>query len=331
MKRILFAVFAVLLFAGFGTVSAQKNNSKLKFHFATLEEGQKIISASDGFTQSLHKFDLISRLQEQGMQPTEENYRKLGKKSVLAWTEAEKKDINEAAAYLQHYIDSCGYVLPIPEEINLIKTTMVEEGSAAGYTRGTNIFLMSCENMTPKRKMFLKHLLSHELFHVLTRTCPEFREAMYAQIGFKLIGHDIKANDKLLEMRITNPDVDRYDSYSVFEIDGKKVPCAMWFHTPTFDYKGGAFFTYGKPGLLPLDKNFDPILKEDGTPVIYDIEKAVDFHKYIGKNTSYVINPEEVLADNFAFALIDLFLEGNPSPDLTARLRGVMKGTWMKK
>lgn len=321
----------VMLFAGFASARTNTPDSKINFHFATLEEGQQIISASDEFTQSLHKFDLVSRLQEAGMEPTRENYRLLGKKSVMAWTEVEKQHINEAAAYLQHRIDSCGYKLPIPEDITLIKTSMVEEGRAAGYTRGTNIFLASCEKMTPRGKAFLKVLLAHELFHVLTRTCPDFREAMYAQIGFKLIGHDIKANDKLLEMRITNPDVNRYDSYSMFTIDGRKIPCAMWFHTDTFDYKGGPFFTYGKPGLLPLDKDFNPILNEDGTPVIYPTEKASDFFDMVGKNTSYIINPEEVLADNFAFALLDYFMEGNPSPEVTARLREVMKGTWIKK
>ncbi len=330
MKKIVLTFFTFVLFLGLNTVIAAEPDSKINFHFATLEEGQKIISATDEFTESLHNFDLVSRLQEQGLEPTRENYRLLGKKSVQEWTDVEKKNINEAAAFLQHRIDSCGYKLPIPRDIVLIKTSMVEEGKAAGYTRDTNIFLTSQEKLTPGGRAFLKVLLAHELFHVLTRTCPEFREAMYAQIGFKLIGHDIKANDKMLEMRITNPDVNRYDSYSMFTIDGKKVPCAMWFHTSTFDYKGGPFFTYGKPGLIPLDKNFDPVLKENGDPVIYPTEKASDFYNMIGKNTGYIINPEEVLADNFAFALTDYFMEGKNSPEVTERLINVMKGAWIK-
>ena len=307
-----------------------ESKTELKFKYATLAEGQDIISATDEFTESLHQFDLVSRLQEQDMEPTRENYRLIGKKSVQEWTENEKNNINEAAAYIQKCIDSCGYKLPIPEDIVLVKTSMVEEGKAAGYTRGTNIFLMKCDSLSPKGKEFLKVLLAHELFHVLTRTCPEFREAMYEQVGFKLIGHDIKASDKMLEMRITNPDVNRYDSYSMFTIDGKKTPCTMWFYTDSFDYKGGPFFRYGKPGLIPLDENFDPMLEEDGTPVIYPTEKATDFYDMLGKNTGYIINPEEVLADNFAFALLDYFMEGKNSPELTERLRTVMKGAWMK-
>lgn len=330
MKRLLIFLFAVLICSGFNILNAENNNSKLVFHFATLKEGRKIISTSDEFTKSLHNFDLVSRLKEKGMKPTEKNYLKLGKRSVMEWTEEEKINIKNAAAYLQHRIDSCGYKLPLPKDITLIKTSMVEEGNAAGYTRGTNIFLAACNNMTPRRAAFLKILLAHELFHVLTRTCPEFREAMYAQVGFKLLGRDIKTNDKLLEMRITNPDVNRYDSYSMFTIDGKKVPCAMWFHTDTFDYKGGAFFTYGKPGLLPLDKEFNPILKSDGTPVMYSTDQAVDFYDLLGKNTGYIINPEEVLADNFAYALSNIFLHGNPSPEVTSRLIEVMKGTCIK-
>ena len=49
-----------------------------------------------------------------------------------------------------------------------------------------------------------------------------------------------------------------------------------------------------KAGLVPID---DP-------SILYDPEEAEDFWEIFGKNTEYVVDPEEVLADNFAYALI---------------------------
>ena len=60
------------------------------------------------------------------------------------------------------------------------------------------------------------------------------------------------------------------------------------------------FFDYIKIGLIPLNEQFIPI-QENGETIIIPIEQAEDLYEKIGKNTDYVINPEEVLADNFAF------------------------------
>ena len=42
----------------------------------------------------------------------------------------------------------------------------------------------------------------------------------------------------------------------------------------------------------------------DGTDKYYTPEDAENFDEIFGKNTEYVVDPEEVLADNFAYALI---------------------------
>ena len=150
---------------------------------------------------------------------------------------------------------------------------------------------------------------------------------MYHEIGFELLDHDIDFGKKLFDIRITNPDVNRYDHYSIFEIDGKKTPCTMWFFTAE-EYKGGPFYMYGQPALVPLDQDFRPVLDRKGDPILYNPNRVKGFYDLIGKNTHYIINPEEALADNFAFALTDFFPEGQPDPEVTERLRKVMKGSW---
>ena len=49
-----------------------------------------------------------------------------------------------------------------------------------------------------------------------------------------------------------------------------------------------------KAGLVPLDN----------PSRIYFIEESSNYKEIFGKNTEYYVDPEEVLADNFAFALI---------------------------
>ena len=41
----------------------------------------------------------------------------------------------------------------------------------------------------------------------------------------------------------------------------------------------------------------------DGTDIYYTPEQAENFDEIFGKNTEYVIDPEECMADNFAYAL----------------------------
>ena len=43
----------------------------------------------------------------------------------------------------------------------------------------------------------------------------------------------------------------------------------------------------------------------DGKPVVYNFKEVSNFFEQVGKNTKYIIHPEEILADNFAFALMN--------------------------
>ena len=55
------------------------------------------------------------------------------------------------------------------------------------------------------------------------------------------------------------------------------------------------FLEYNKSVLVPIDK----------PNTYYPIDKASDFWDVIGHNTGYVLAPEETLADNFSYAVID--------------------------
>ena len=72
---------------------------------------------------------------------------------------------------------------------------------------------------------------SHELFHLLTRQNSNFKKDIYKVIGFTVIEKEIIFPSDLAEIRISNPDISRYDSYGTFTIGGQKQYCTMVIYT----------------------------------------------------------------------------------------------------
>ena len=71
--------------------------------------------------------------------------------------------------------------------------------------------------------------------------------------------------------------------------------------------KGGSFFQYLTFRLLVVEKKGDrwqPMLL-DGEPIVIDAKKEPAFYEKIGKNTNYVIHPDEILADNFVHLVME--------------------------
>ena len=163
--------------------------------------------------------------------------------------------------------------------------------------------------------------MAHELFHLLTRTDHAFKAAMYQTIGFTVLDNEINFPAELIGKKISNPDISRYDSYATFTIQGIAQNCTMMIYTEK-PYENGNLFDYLKIGLIPLNEEMIP-LQQEGKTVIHDIEEATDFYTQVGKNTSYIINPEEILADNFAFTLTNK--SDIPNPEIIDRIKTVLK------
>ena len=87
-------------------------------------------------------------------------------------------------------------------------------------------------------------------------------------------------------------------------------------------YRSGTLSDYLSVGLIPLNDSLMPV-HEDGKTVIYSIDQAEDFYQKIGKNTKYIINPEEILADNFAYMLIQK--KDLPNPEIPQKIAAILK------
>ena len=239
---------------------------------------------------------------------------------TLNWSDTEKERISKAMKSLDAEIKKQSYNLDFPKEIIFVKTTQKEEGNAEAYTR-VNWIAIGEYALKEASDADLKYLVAHELFHLLTRQNSNFKKDIYKVIGFTVIEKEIIFPSDLAEIRISNPDISRYDSYGTFTIGGQKQYCTMVIYTDR-PYDGKTLFDYLKVGLVPLNGDFVPIQKA-GKTIIYALDEAEDFYTQVGKNTNYLIHPEEIMADNFAFTLIGK--KDLANPEIIQNVQKVLK------
>ncbi|MDY3267250.1 MAG: hypothetical protein SOX26_06980 [Phocaeicola sp.] len=291
---------------------------KLSFRFATRAEAQMLITDIDNFTNKLNQFDINARLQKQDGKKSE--FLRLAMNETLNWGDQDKARITKSFKSILAKITKQKLKIDYPIEIVLVKTTMNEESGAGAYTR-KNWIAIGEKALKESTDENLEYLLSHELFHLLTRSDKEFKQEAYSAIGFTVTDKELFFPIDIQEKRISNPDIEAYDSYATFTIQGKPQKCSMIIYTDK-PYTTGGLFDYLKVGLVPLSENLLPIQK-DGVTVIYDIKEAEDFFDKVGNNTKYIINPEEIMADNFAYLITQK--KGLPNQEIIEKLADALK------
>lgn len=290
--------------------------AQIKLHYIDAEQARTLLSQEDATTRQWSRFDYEARLGRKG--GTRQELIRFIADQARDWSEEDKQRMQEAADTLNSHIKALNLSLSLPQEIRILKTTMAEEGGAGGYTRMDYIVVE--EQIAHMKPQQVCYLLAHELFHVLTRNHPDFREKMYRLIGFSIAPEEFKVPADLRDVLISNPDVNRFDSYARFRIKGEDRSCAMLIYANK-PYEGGSFFNYLTIGLMPLKDG--KAEQQDGKTVIYGIKDAENFFDLVGRNTDYIINPEEILAENFAFLLTRKSVTANP--ELIEKMRQALQ------
>ena len=287
----------LLIMTAMYTSGISQNLMKESIKFASIEKAQQLLLEEDSFTKAWSQFDIDSRMGKSNS--TKEELFEYIDTQVREWTNSEKDMIIDICNDIDAKIAESNFKITFPEEIYFLKTTGDEEGGATGYTRNTYIVLK--EGAASNRES-LEHLIVHELFHVLTRNNPEFRKEMYRIIGFH-ITESIAYPDNIKPRRITNPDAPQTDSYISLKANGKDIDCMMILYSDK-DYAGGSFFDYLNIGFLSLVGDEEKTTEYvDGKPVIYTMDQIENFFEQVGRNTNYIIHPEEIMAENFSFAI----------------------------
>ena len=283
--------------------------------FATEAEGREILGKADPFVDAMGPFDRAARLQSTKAVSKKE-FLAFARKQVLPWSPEQKADWREAVAKVEPALRELG--LPLPAETLVVQTTGREEFDAA-YTRGNAVILPRAMARTPGPE-----LLVHELFHVLSRQPGPLRDRCYAVVGFTPCP-EVALPGSLADRRITNPDAFTRSHSVEVTAAGEKVRAlpVLYSKRADFDPKfGKGLFDYLEFRLMVVDgKDGKWIARQDGKgePVLLRPEDVPDYLDRVGRNTQYVIHPEEVLADNFA--LLGVGRKGLPSPGSGEGLR----------
>jgi hypothetical protein len=287
---------------------------------ATVAQGREVLSQDDAFAQALSRFDLESRLQTTD-RATVAAWKAMVADQVRPWEASQRDVLLRVLETLSKKLKP--FDMPLPKQILLIHTTGKEEGHAA-YCRGAAIVLP--DTMLAQNDEKLERLLAHELFHVLSNQNAKLRFELYAIIGFHPMP-PLELPPTLRDRKITNPDAPQLDAWIELEVDGNKTPATPILYASAERYAPSSartFFDYLTFRLLVLKregKEFTPAMKA-GAPLLLDPRSQESYMAQIGRNTNYIIHPDEILADNFA----DLVLgrQALATPRIVQEMRRVL-------
>lgn len=321
MRRIAGCFPLLCLLLPFSAVSVA-DEAGIRFAFASVPEGVQLLRTRDDYVRRLSPFDRAARVKTDRA-VSEEEYLAFVAKSVLPWQPREREKLDSVLRELQPRFAALS--LRLPKAILLVKTTGDEEGGV-GYTRGNAIFLPAAYLEMPSDR--LAWVISHEVFHVLMRQNADLRDRLYRIIGYEKT-NEIEFPPSLARRKITNPDAPVINHRIRARLDDRPVWVVPVLFSDSEKYspaRGGTFFDYlqfrfmlveeSGPGgrAVPAMRGLEPVLVRP--------DELGGFLEQVGRNTNYLIHPEETLADNFA--LLVTGRTGMPNPEIPARIRDMI-------
>ncbi|MDH4128744.1 MAG: hypothetical protein OEV44_08335 [Spirochaetota bacterium] len=282
-----------------------------KIYLLSRVEGKKAILNDEilPFFNVLNNLDMSIRMGIQ-LDPSKLNesrsrFKEFVQDSVMDWTLEEKKALLRVLN-LCYYI--CNSAVPgfIPTKWRFIKTSGKED-SGFFYTRGDCIIVPQNElDKLLKDKKYIKtfiEVIIHETFHVYSKLNQDKRKLLYEIIGFKK-DLEVELGSFLLERKLTNPDGSDY-SYriTIQNHNGLKMQAIIMILSKYDSYQKGNnnvlnYLTVSLFEVSLQNGKWKVVLDKNGAVKPIDPNKAKGFYEQIGRNTGYIIHPDEILADN---------------------------------
>ncbi|MFN0033892.1 MAG: hypothetical protein ACKVUS_02425 [Saprospiraceae bacterium] len=197
-----------------------------------------------------------------------------------------------------------------PDTLKLVKTKGRHYGDGVWYTRENCIVIPANELERRKASPFTTTMY-HELFHVWSRLNPAKSNRAYRLIGFEGFGYqNLRLPPKLAARVLFNPDgVDFAQRIALAQTDGTTIHAIPVLYSNRLGWteEQNTFFAYVEFSLFQIEKkpdgSWEVLVKEDGYSPTLNMQEQKDFFRQIKDNTGYIIHPDEVLADNFAFIM----------------------------
>jgi len=242
-----------------------------------------------------------------------EALRKVRRSAVRDWTDDQARLMQQRLT-TAHKLCSALYPGVVPRQWKFIQAGTEGEAEANGYTVDDVIVINAAHvaHMATGPEDGAIRFLLHETFHVISRTRPEIRKRAYAVIGFREV-KKVKLSEALEARRLTNPDGLAADVViDVTGTDGRTVPAVpvIWSREPGWSPAvGNKFFAYLEFGLFALkpvgsEGEFETVGEPGKLPPPLPPRSTKGFFEQIGRNTNYIIHPDEILADNFVLSVI---------------------------
>ena len=288
-----------------GVACFAKKTLAERLEFANADRAEKILRRPDVWARQLSAFDRGARMRT--LEPTStQSFLAFTGDAGRDWTSAEQEYWRMLADRLSDALTGLNARVP---QIFMVKTTGLEEFNAA-YTRNRSIMLPQ-ERLDiagdERRDLFL---LAHEFFHVLSAENPALRSELYALLGFERFAK-FEYPVELEERRLSNPQAHHNEhALAVQTPDGaREVVPVLQSTVPLEDII--ELPTSGPPPifgvldivLLPVDIGTGAVLRDaSGEPIRYGFGNT-SWVPQMQRNSSYIIHPEELMADNFALLM----------------------------
>lgn len=272
-----------------------------RLHFAGAEEAGTLLGRPDDWSTQLSAFERSARVKT--LEPvTEEQLLDHLSGQGVDWTVAERTHWGELVDRLRAALVGLDLELPALE---FVQSTGRDEFGAA-YSRSGAVVLPESRVAISGNERADFFLLAHEVAHAISWSDASLRDELFGLLGFERFdGFD--PPPELETRRLSNPDGHTYQhALEVETPDGSayvvpfvrsSVPLEEVIALPA---AGPEFFEVLDVLLLPVDIETGDLARgPDGALLTYDLADT-NWPARMSRNTSYVIHPAEVMADNVA-------------------------------
>jgi len=313
-SRTTWSSVAVLLALAAGVAHAQEAGP---FVFATQSQARAVLGAQDDYvraTAGLERSALLRTPEPVGA----ERFAAAMAQTARGWTAEEQAAFADLPGRLQRFISGMRWNSPSPILIVKASSDLME---GFPHTRGNAIVLQESMLLEAGTQPdMLAYLMAHEAFHVLSRANPALREELYRALGFKPCDAvDMPA--ALARLRVTNPDAPESRHAIALRWKGQAVEVLPYVHLPSeaVDPRAG-LAAQMRTSWLPVDRQDGRCTVRAERPELGELE---GLYEQVGRNTEYLIHPEEILAENFAV----LFQKPRKlaSPEVLGRIRRILE------
>jgi len=287
-----------------------------RFAFAGEAQARTILGAHDEYVRATAPLERSVKLRT--TEPVDEQrFASAMQATALGWTSEEQAALADVLRRLEAFLAPMRWRLP--PQILLVKASdRLMDGFP--HTRGHAIVLQETMlRASVAEPRMLDYLIAHEAFHVLSRANPTLREELYSAIGFRRCA-TLVMPPELARLRITNPDAPESRHAITVRRAGRTFEVLPFVHFPSATIDPGAgFAAQVRTSWLPVERSADACKTRDERHALSELEGLYD---QVGRNTEYLIHPEEILADNFA--LLFRGAENARSPHVLERIRRIL-------